>query len=141
MNRFSLQLEALGGRDMPSAGWAFDVVSGGEPVVETQRIGSLAGGVEGTVGVAGGALGGVTMGGARGGIVDLLGGASGGVLGDRMRLGGPDDSFAAIDVDGSVGISTHHIGEEIPQSARSKGEEIPSFMSAGVIDPGEEIPT
>jgi len=135
MNRFSLQLEALGGRDMPSAGWAFDAIGGGESVVEVQRNGGLAGGIEGAVELTGGALGGVTMGGARGGIVELLGALPGGVTADRMRS---DAVEIAGGLSGGVVLGST---EEIPQSARSKGEEIPSFMSAGVIDPGEEIPT
>jgi hypothetical protein len=134
MNRFTLQLEALSGRDMPSAGWAQGLGHAGEPVVEIQQTGGLAGGIEGAierVRLAGGAAGGVVgSGGAAGGIV--MGGLNGGVV-----LGSPGDPSTPIDVD-----SFRSIGEEIPsfmavvQASRSTGEEIPSFMSIG-----EEIPT
>ncbi len=169
MKRFNLQLEALSGRDMPSAGFAFDVLGGSEPVADIQRDGGLAGGIEGglEVDVAGGLRGGVVLGGLTGGVVGsgglnggvVLGGLTGGVVGSGglnggvvlggaaggVVLGSPDDLFAPINVDGTVETNARSVGEEIPSfqapelAKGSKGEEIPSFMTAGRI--GEEIPT
>jgi hypothetical protein len=149
MNGFTLRLENLDGRDMPSATWAAGLVSESAAVhvaemdqVSVQRNGGLSGGIEGTnrsdgaviLGGLAGSIegtyrsdGAVVAGGLTGGVVGsggltggvVLGGAGGGVTADR---------FAPIDVDGSssVELSQIRVGEEIPTRG-SKGEEIPTF--------------